>query len=133
MSATETTVLARARALHAAERTRGSWDALPPSEQRAYLDRAAAEPTPAPTPRALAVGLSDEDRAVLDLERRTWRHVGYKERALRVRLGMSLTRYTIRLNALIDRPEALEYAPAVVNRLRARRTSSLGPDELEGR
>lgn len=82
---------------------------------------------------ALAVGLGADDLAVLALEGRTFRHLGAKERAIRERLGWTPTRYFVRLNQLLDEPAALAHAPAVVNRLRARRTSSRGPDEREGR
>lgn len=91
--------------------------------------------TPPPTDHAaaLADGLSAEDLLVLDLEGRTFRHLGAKERAIRERLGWTPTRYFVRLNRLLDHPAALAHAPAVVNRLRARRTSSRGSDDDEGR
>lgn len=73
------------------------------------------------------------DRMVLDLEVLTFRYLGAKERAIRERFGWTPTRYFVRLNQLLEHPAALAYAPAVVNRLRARRTSSRGPGEREGR
>lgn len=69
-------------------------------------------------------GLDDTERAILDLEARTFRHMGSKERAIREELGMRRLTYFVRLNALIDKPAALQYAPMLVNRLRARRTSA---------
>ncbi|MGP3983497.1 DUF3263 domain-containing protein [Streptomyces sp. KR80] len=63
-------------------------------------------------------GLSDRDRAVLGLERRSWPGPGAKERAIRERLGISPTRYYQLLNALIDDPRALALDPVTVNRLR---------------
>jgi hypothetical protein len=66
-------------------------------------------------------GLSETDRAVLALERRTWAGPGEKERAVRERLGMSPTRYYQLLNALLDDPRALAHDPVTVNRLRRRR------------
>lgn len=72
-------------------------------------------------------GLTDRDRRILALESRTFRYVGTKERAIREEIGLSRTAYYVRLNALLDDPRALREAPAVVNRLRARRVSADGP------
>lgn len=63
-------------------------------------------------------GLTDRDRAVLALERRSWPGPGAKERAVREELGMSPARYYQLLNALQDDPRALAYDPVTVNRLR---------------
>lgn len=63
-------------------------------------------------------GLSERDRAVLALERRSWPGPGAKERAVRERLGITPTRYYQLLNALLDDPRALEHDPVTVNRLR---------------
>lgn len=68
-------------------------------------------------------GLTDQDRAVLDVARRTWAGPGAKERAIRERLGMSPTRYYQLLNALLDDPHALAHDPVTVNRLRASRAA----------
>lgn len=65
--------------------------------------------------------LTDEDRAILDFERGTWRHRSLKEQAAREQFGLSAVRYAQRINALIDRPEALAYSPTVVRRLQRRR------------
>nr|WP_030546141.1 DUF3263 domain-containing protein [Streptomyces albus] len=65
-----------------------------------------------------AQGLTDRDRAVLAVERRSWRGPGAKERAIREQLGLSPTRYYQFLNALIDDPRALAHDPVTVNRLR---------------
>ena len=62
--------------------------------------------------------LSDNDRAILEVERSWWRHRLPKARLVRERLGLSPTRYHQRLNALIDRPDALVYDPMLVGRLR---------------
>ena len=62
--------------------------------------------------------LSEPDRALLDLEAQHWHHAGAKESVIRDSLGLSPTRYYQRLNALLDSPEALAYAPLLVNRLR---------------
>ncbi|MGC5343030.1 DUF3263 domain-containing protein [Streptomyces sp. DT24] len=70
--------------------------------------------------------MSDRDRAVLAVERRSWAGPGVKERAIREQLGISPTRYYQLLNALLDDPRAAEEDPVTVNRLRrvraARRT-----------
>jgi hypothetical protein len=65
--------------------------------------------------------LSDRDRQVLVFERGTWRSVGAKEQGIAEALGMSATRYYQVLNELIDKPEALQFDPSLVKRLRARR------------
>jgi hypothetical protein len=65
--------------------------------------------------------LSERDKHVLDFERGTWRTAGAKEQAMAEVLGISATRYYQLLNELIDRPEALQFDPALVKRLRARR------------
>ncbi|MGP3951739.1 DUF3263 domain-containing protein [Streptomyces sp. 7N604] len=62
--------------------------------------------------------LSDRDRAVLGVERRSWAGPGAKERAIREQLGISPTRYYQLLNALLDDPRALAHDPVTVNRLR---------------
>lgn len=62
--------------------------------------------------------LSDRDRAILDFEGQFHRLAARKEAIARERFGLSPTRYHQVIGALIDRPEALAYAPATVNRLR---------------
>lgn len=66
--------------------------------------------------------LTDLDRAILDLESESWRLRARKEQAIEVRLGIKPTAYYQRLAALLDEPDAWAYAPAVVKRLRARRS-----------
>lgn len=89
----------------------------------------------APGPKAPASspgdGLSDLDREVLAIEARTFRHFGAKERVIRERTGLRPATYYVHLNGLLDRRAALEHAPAVVHRLRARRVSA-GSDDVEG-
>ncbi|PMC75617.1 MULTISPECIES: DUF3263 domain-containing protein [unclassified Brachybacterium] len=82
-------------------------------------DSAAAHPAPVP-------GLSARDRQILELEGRTFRYVGAKERAIREQIGISKIAYYVRLNTLLDDPAALQAAPALINRLRARRTTAEG-------
>lgn len=67
--------------------------------------------------------LTDADRAIIDFENQWWKFPAMKEEAIRERFGMSAIRYYQRLNALILNPEAVVYAPVVVNRLRRARTA----------
>lgn len=89
---------------------------------------ATPDASPGPT-GASAPELSERDRMILELESRTFRFVGAKERVIREQLAMSRAAYYVRLNALLDEPAALRAAPALVNRLRARRTSADGEQE----
>jgi hypothetical protein len=66
-------------------------------------------------------GLSEVDKKILTFEHRWWKHPGAKERAIREALAMSPTGYYQALNALIDRLEALEHDPVLVQRLRRMR------------
>lgn len=54
-------------------------------------------------------------------ERPRYTRPGAFEEAIRGEFAMSATRYYRVLNSLLDRPEALDYAPLVVNRLRRMR------------
>jgi hypothetical protein len=65
--------------------------------------------------------LSERDRRVLAFENGTWRTPGAKEQAIAEVLGITATRYYQLLNELIDRPEALQFDPVLVKRLRAQR------------
>jgi len=67
--------------------------------------------------------LSERDLAILDFERYWWKYAGAKETAVREKFDMSSTRYYQVLNALIDRPEALEADPLLVRRLRRLRAA----------
>jgi Protein of unknown function (DUF3263) len=64
------------------------------------------------------VELSEQDRAILDLERTWWAEGGSKESAIRTQLGMSPARYYRLVAALVERREAEAYDPLVVRRLR---------------
>jgi hypothetical protein len=74
--------------------------------------------------------LSDDERAILDFERKWWRLAGAKEQAIRDRFEMSPMRYYQSLNALLDVPEALAYDPQLVNRLRRLRSAGPGARRL---
>ncbi|MCL8026294.1 DUF3263 domain-containing protein [Nocardioides bruguierae] len=69
------------------------------------------DPTPSPA-------LTDEQHAMLDLEKHWWRYSGSKETEIRARFAISATRYYQQLNALIDTPAALAAEPLLVRRLR---------------
>jgi len=71
------------------------------------------------TPNHSSAGALDErERAILDFERGSWQLTVAKERAIRERFGFSSARYHQLLNRIVDRPEALEYDPMLVRRLR---------------
>ena len=60
----------------------------------------------------------DRWREILDFERRWWQLSMSKELAIRERFDISPARYYQLLNRLIELPEALEYDPMLVRRLR---------------
>ena len=76
-----------------------------------------------PAEHETAAGLSQRDREILEFERHWWKYAGAKEQAVREKFDMSSTRYYQVLNALIDRPDALEADPLLVRRLRRLRSS----------
>jgi hypothetical protein len=67
-----------------------------------------------PTTRSL----SEREREILAFERSWWKQSGAKERAVRERFGMSVTRYYQILNELIDSDAALIEDPMLIRRLR---------------
>jgi hypothetical protein len=62
--------------------------------------------------------LTERERAILDFEKQWWRRPGAKEQAIREAFDLSPTRYYQLLNALLDRPAAVAYDAALINRLR---------------
>jgi len=62
--------------------------------------------------------LTDEQKAILAIESRWWKHAGAKERYVKDVLGLDPIRYYQLVNALIENPEAVAVAPVVINRLR---------------
>lgn len=62
--------------------------------------------------------LTVEEQELLTFERSWWKYAGAKESAIRDQFGISATTYYMRLNALIDRPEAYQHDPVLVKRLR---------------
>jgi Protein of unknown function (DUF3263) len=65
--------------------------------------------------------LSELEMRILAFERSWWRQPGAKEREILEALGMPVTRYYQMLNELIDRPEAAQFDPVLVARLRRQR------------
>jgi uncharacterized protein DUF3263 len=84
----------------------------------ANVGRSEADPASGERP-----SLSDRDQEILEFERHWWKYAGAKETAVREKFDMSSTRYYQVLNALIDRPEALEADPLLVRRLRRLRAA----------
>ncbi len=70
-----------------------------------------------------AGALTEQELAVLAFERQWWKYAGAKEQAVGELFGMTGTRYYQVLNALIDRPEALDADPMLVKRLRRQRST----------
>jgi len=60
---------------------------------------------------------------ILAFERSLWRSQGAKERDISEAIGITPTRYYQLLNELIDSPEAVKFDPALVARLRRRRSA----------
>ena len=67
------------------------------------------------------MGLTDDEKAMLEFEKKWWRDRRAKNEIIRREFGISPTIYFRRLSALIDRPEALEYDPILVRSLLRRR------------
>lgn len=65
--------------------------------------------------------LSEQDRAILELEKQWWRYAGAKQQVIRDELGLTPTRYYQILNALLDDPAALLAEPVVIRRLQRQR------------
>jgi hypothetical protein len=80
--------------------------------------------------------LTDQQEAMLDMEKSWYRYAGRKDTVIRERFGISSTRYYQVLNDLIDDPEVLAEEPQLVRRLqrlreqrrRARSARALGFD-----
>ncbi|RAV32313.1 DUF3263 domain-containing protein [Corynebacterium heidelbergense] len=65
--------------------------------------------------------LSAEDKRMLAFERQWWLQRGAKNERIREEFHMEPVRYFQILNALIERPEALEHDPVLVRTLLRRR------------
>ncbi|GAB3801455.1 hypothetical protein GCM10028798_17430 [Humibacter antri] len=68
---------------------------------------------------------SERDLAVLEFERRWWKHAGAKEQAIRDQFGLSAARYYQVLGRVIDSPAALVHDPMLVRRLQRVRDARL--------
>jgi hypothetical protein len=75
--------------------------------------------TPVPAPSTALSTLTAREQALLDFEteRRFPRGDGARDRDVHATFGLSMTRYLQLLHHLLDRPDALAYAPATVRRL----------------
>ena len=69
----------------------------------------------------VAMGLTERDKAILDFERSWWAEPGPKADAVRERFELSTTRYYELLREIMADPEALEYDPLLVRRLKKER------------
>ncbi|WP_240977647.1 DUF3263 domain-containing protein [Planctomonas sp. JC2975] len=69
--------------------------------------------------------MSERDRAVLEFERRWWKHAGAKEQAIRDQFGLSAARYYQVLGRVIESPAALVHDPMLVRRLQRVRAARL--------
>jgi hypothetical protein len=67
--------------------------------------------------------LTELQMRILAFERSLWRSPGAKEREISGTIGITPTRYYQILNELIDSPDAAQFDPALVARLRRRRTA----------
>ncbi len=98
-----------------------------PAQQRRVVDDETDTDLPArPAAQPPPVGddeLSEREQLILDFEKQGWRHSGAKEQAIREKFDLSGTRYYQILNALLDKPAALEHDPVLVGRLRRLRGS----------
>lgn len=62
--------------------------------------------------------LTDQERAMLEVEDLWWKYSGVKEQVVWDRFEMSMTNYYQVLNTLIDSEAALAHSPLLVKRLR---------------
>ncbi|MCY7397179.1 MAG: DUF3263 domain-containing protein [Nocardioides sp.] len=69
------------------------------------------------------VTLSEQDRAILDVEREWWRYAGAKDTVIRERLALSGRDYYRALNRIVDHDAALDHDPLLVRRLRRQRVA----------
>ena len=76
--------------------------------------------------------LSDHERSILEFERAWWQLGVPKNVEIRKRFGMSTSTYYRALHALVERPDAFEFDPMTVLRLRKRREQARR-DRIEGR
>jgi hypothetical protein len=68
-----------------------------------------------------APALSERQLAILEFERRWFKHAGPKEEAIREDFALSPARYYQILNAVIDSPDAVRHDPMLIKRLQRAR------------
>jgi hypothetical protein len=71
--------------------------------------------------RPVTPALSERQLAILEFERRWWKHAGAKEEAIRDAFALSAARYYQILNAMIDSPDAVRHDPMLIKRLQRAR------------
>ena len=74
--------------------------------------------------QAVAVALTDQERAILTFEASWWTEPGDKVGLVQDRFDLAADRYAAVLAELIDRPDALDYDPLLIRRLRRLRDRS---------
>lgn len=67
-------------------------------------------------------GLTRRDVEILEFERSWWKHVGVKEKAIKERFGLPVTRYYEVVDGLLESPAAVGYDPILIKRLRRLRS-----------
>ncbi len=101
-------------------------EANPPIPAQSVVDESPLDETTPDEPLPIVEvteKLSVRERAMLTFERKWWRHAGSKEQAIREQFELSATRYYQLLNRLLDSPEAMEFDPVTVKRLRRLRAT----------
>jgi hypothetical protein len=83
-------------------------------------------------PMKPSMELTNRERAMLDFERGWWQLPGRKNIEIRARFATSTSSYYRALNSLVERPEAIDYDPLTVRRLRKRREQARR-ERIEGR
>jgi len=73
---------------------------------------------PIPRRTSAPMELTERDRAILDFERSWWHESGPKETLIQERFELSASRYYEILGQLLESPEAYDYDPLGVRRLR---------------
>lgn len=67
--------------------------------------------------------MTEHEKQILAFEKQWWHYRGAKEAAITEQFGISAVRYHQLLARLLDRPEALQAEPVLVNRLRRIRSA----------
>jgi hypothetical protein len=70
------------------------------------------------------VALTEQEQAILSFESSWWTEPGDKVALVEARFGLSADRYAALVAELIDAPEALDFDPLLVRRLRRLRDRS---------